>query len=116
MAAGTLASFSIQAIIMLYLLDRRVGGLGLKASAMTIVKMLIASAIMLAACLGITHVPGYPHHGGRIVWALQLIILMSVGAGVYLAACAVMGVGVMEHLVPRRRRAGAAVHRDTQGA
>jgi peptidoglycan biosynthesis protein MviN/MurJ (putative lipid II flippase) len=70
-------------------------------------KMLIATAIMLVACLGIRHVPGYPHQGGRLVWAMQLTILMTVGGAVYLSACAVMGVGVMEHLFPKRKRTRA---------
>lgn len=103
MAAGTLASFVAQAIVMLYLLDRRVGGLGLRGSVGTIAKMVFATIIMTAACIGVQHVPGYPQGASRLVWAMQMAIIMSVGAGVYLAACALMGVRVIEQLMPRRK-------------
>jgi putative peptidoglycan lipid II flippase len=104
MAAGTIVSFAAQSIVMLYLLDRRVGGLGLRASAANIVKMIVATVIMFVACLGVLHIPGYPHGDSRSIWAAQLLILMVCGGGVYVAACAVMGVGVMEHLLPKRKR------------
>ena len=104
MAAGTIVSFAAQSIIMLFLLDRRVGGLGLRASAGNIAKMILATAIMLIACLGVLHIPGYPHGDRRTSWAAQLLILMTFGGGIYLAACAAMGVGVMEHLLPKRKR------------
>ena len=102
MAAGTLASFAAQAIVMLYLLDRRVGGLGLHGSAGTIAKMVVATIVMTAACIGVQRVPGYPHGDGRIAWAAQMGIIMGVGAVVYLVTCAVMGVSVVEHLMPKR--------------
>ncbi|HEY2584301.1 MAG TPA: murein biosynthesis integral membrane protein MurJ, partial [Tepidisphaeraceae bacterium] len=92
MAAGTLASFVAQAIVMLYLLDRRVGGLGLRGSVGTIAKMVIATIVMTGACIGVQRVPGYPHGEARLVWAAQMGIIMVVGAGVYLSACAVMRV------------------------
>jgi putative peptidoglycan lipid II flippase len=108
MAAGTLASFVAQAIVMLWLLDRRVGGLGLRQSAGTIVKMVIATIIMTAACIGVQHVPGYPHGESRVVWAAQMAIIMGVGAGVYLLACMAMRVRVVEQLMPKRRGRRAA--------
>jgi putative peptidoglycan lipid II flippase len=103
MAAGTLASFVAQAIVMLYLLDRRVGGLGLRGSVGTIAKMILATIVMTLACIGVQHVPGYPQGETRLVWAMQMAIIMSVGAGVYLATCALMGVRVIEQLMPRRK-------------
>jgi len=104
MAAGTLVSFAAQAVLMLFLLDRRMGGLGLRESAGTIAKMFVATGIMWAACVLVQRVPGYPHGTGRLVWAIQLVAVMGVGALVYLGACAAMGVGVMEHLFPKRKR------------
>lgn len=107
MAVGTMASFAAQAVIMLYMLDRRLGGIGLGQSVKPVLKMVIATALMLAACLGVQCVPGYPHSDSRIAWALQLAILMGVGAATYLGACAAMGVETLNHLLPRRmRRAG----------
>src|SRR6185503_10917918 len=55
MAAGTAVSFSIQSVVMLHLLRRRVGTLGLSTSVKPITKMLIASALMWAACVGIQY-------------------------------------------------------------
>jgi putative peptidoglycan lipid II flippase len=110
MAAGTLVSFAAQAVVMLILLDRRVGGLGLRKSASTVVKMIVATALMTAACVMVQRVPGYPQGDSRLVWAVQMVILRGVGALVYLGACWGMGVGVMEHLFPRRtlKRTGEA--------
>ena len=102
MAAGTLASFAAQAIVMLYLLDRRVGGLGLSKSVKIIAKMFIATGLMTVACLLVQRVPGYPKGNTRIDWAVQMAIVMGVGVGVYLGACWVMGVGVIEQLFPKR--------------
>ena len=103
MAAGTLVSFAAQAVIMLYLLDRRIGGLELKKSAAPILKMILATAIMGAACVAVQHVPGFPRGNSRSAWAAELGLLLLVGVAVYLGACAIMGVGVIEHLLPRRK-------------
>jgi putative peptidoglycan lipid II flippase len=103
MAAGTLVSFSLQAIVMLYLLDRRVGGLGLRSSAGTIFKMIVATAVMTAACIAIQHAPGYPQGQTRMVWAAQMTIIMGVGAAVYLGVCASLRVNVVATLLPKRK-------------
>lgn len=102
MAAGTLVSFSAQAIVMLYLLDRRVGGLGLRASAGAILKMILATGVMTAACIAIQHVPGYPQGQTRTIWAAQMTIIMGVGAAVYLGACIALRVDVVQTLLPKR--------------
>ena len=105
MAVGTLVSFIIQALVMLYLLDRRVGGLGLQASARPIAKMIVASGIMTAICLAIQASPIYPHGGTRMAWAGQLGMVMVVGGGVYLGLCKAMGVNALKNVTPRRGRA-----------
>lgn len=102
MAVGTLVSFAIQAVAMVYILDRRVGGLGLLHSAGLILKMLVATLVMATACLGLKHVPIFPAGTGKIGWACQLAMLMLVGGSIYFGACAAMGIDVMKHL--RRRR------------
>lgn len=107
MAVGTLVSFAIQAVIMLWMLDRRCGGLGMKQSFSNIAKMLVASALMLIACIGVQYLPIYPHGSHKITWAIQLFVLMGVGGLVYFAACAVMGMNVMEHIPRRLRRSDA---------
>ncbi len=104
MAAGTLASFSVQAVVMLWLLDRRVGGLGLGASIKPIGKMLVATALMAGACLLARHSSLYPSGAGRSVWLGQLGLMVGVGAVVYVIACAAMGMAILDHLLPKRMR------------
>jgi putative peptidoglycan lipid II flippase len=104
MAVGTLVSFAIQAVIMLWMLDRRCGGLDMRKSFGPIAKMVLASALMFVACAGVQHSPIYPHGTHKITWAIQLALLMGVGGLVYFVACALMGMNVMEHLPKRRRR------------
>ena len=102
MAAGTCASFCVQAVVMLWVLDRRVGGLGLSLVARPVGKMLAATVLMGAALWALKHSPLYPAGDGRVAWASQLALLMGAGAAVYFGACQALGVGVMEHLRPRR--------------
>lgn len=103
MAVGTLVSFIIQSLLTLYLLDRRVGGLGLSKSLMPILKMLLATGVMWGACVLVKYVPGYPHNASRLAWLLQLLILMTTGSVVYFGTCAITGVGIVQHLLPKRR-------------
>jgi putative peptidoglycan lipid II flippase len=102
MAVGTLVSFVIQALLTLYLLDRRVNGLGLRQITMPVIKICIAAAVMWFACLGIQRIPGYPHTATRISWLSQLTVLMTGGAIVYLAACAALGLETVRQIFPRR--------------
>ena len=102
MAVGTTVSFAIQAVVMLAMLNRRVGGLGLSSLAVPTLKMLAASLVMGAACWGVMHTPAYPSGDTRWVWAAQLAVLIVVGAPTYFAACAALGLGVMSHLLPGR--------------
>jgi len=103
MAVGTLVSFAIQAVVMLVMLDRKVGGLDLRKSLAPLLKMIAAAAAMGLACWGVQKLPMYPHAQNRVSWFMQSGILMAVGGGVYVGACAMMGMGVMEQIMPRRR-------------
>jgi putative peptidoglycan lipid II flippase len=107
MAVGTLVSFAAQAIVMLFMLDRRLGGLGLRQLVIPVLKMLLATLLMIAACMVIQDSPAYPHGSGRTVWAVQLVLVMGIGAAVYLGACAAMGTETLAHFVPKRRRTAA---------
>jgi putative peptidoglycan lipid II flippase len=102
MAAGTAASFVLQAVVMLYMLDRRVGGLGLSELVTPVLKMLGATAVMGIACWAYMRTPLYPRGEGIVVWGAQLSGLIITGAAVYLGACAALRLGVMRHLVPGR--------------
>ncbi len=100
MAVGTLVSFAIQAVLTLYLLDRRVGGLGLGRIARPVAKMCAATALMWLVCVGMQRLPIYPHANGRLIWLTQLCALMIVGGGVYLLTCKLLGVETMQQLLP----------------
>ena len=102
MAAGTCASFILQALVMLYMLDRRVGGLGLSEIARPVLKMLAATAAMGLACWGLTHTALYPRGEGLVVWGSQLLMLMALGAIVYLGVCAALRLSMVHHLMPKR--------------
>lgn len=104
MAVGTTVSFTIQAIIMLFMLDRRVGGLELGKLASPIMKMLIAMALMIGACLLVRYVPGYPRGASRATSAVQLTVQVLLGAIVYCGACSLMGVEVLDQILPKRLR------------
>ena len=102
MAVGTVVSFAVQALLMLWMLDRRIGGLGLRESFSPVLKMLIATAVMGIVCYGLKISPLYPHKTGQIAWAIQLGVLLSAGAAVYLGVCSLLGVTMMKDLLPRR--------------
>lgn len=103
MAAGTAVSFSIQTIVMLIMLDRRVGDLRLADIAKQSGKMLFAAAVMAGACYAVAHSPIYPQAETKFAWSIQLAVLMSVGAAVYFAVCTMLGIDVIQHLRPKKK-------------
>lgn len=105
MAAGTCVSFIVQTFVMLRMLDRRVGGLGLRQLAAPTIKMVIATAVMGAGLWLLKRSPLYPHGDSFRYWAAQLSLLTAVGTGIYFGMCALMGVNSMRYF---RRRPAAA--------
>ncbi len=103
MAAGTLASFAIQAIVMLIMLDRKVGGIGLKSIATGAAKMLIACAAMCVACWGVQQLPIYPAQITHVASLEQLVILMVVGGVTYGGVCWALGVRMTGMISPKSR-------------
>jgi putative peptidoglycan lipid II flippase len=103
---GTLASFAVQSLAMLWMLDRRAGGIGLRRSAKPVSKMLLATVVMSGACVGVMHLPNYPAGDGRLTAVLQVLVLMVVGGVVYLATVWLLGLRPKANLLPRfaRRR------------
>lgn len=108
MAAGTCASFVLQAVVMLWILDRRLGGLGLGQTAKPVLKMLAATAVMGVSCWLLKHTPLYPGGPSRAAWLGQLLLLTVAGAAVYFATCRLLGLDVMRRFRPRGRRGTAA--------
>ena len=104
MALGTVVSFALQAVVMLYMLDRRVGGMDLPRLAGPVAKMLAATAVMGLVCWGLKHSPLYPTGDGRLVWAAQVAVLIVAGALTYFGVCAALGLETMSHLLPAKAR------------
>jgi putative peptidoglycan lipid II flippase len=105
MAVGTLVSFSLQAVVMLLMLDRRVGGLGLREILLPSLKMIAATIVMGTVLWAVKSSPLYPHGVGRVAWSMQLALLLAAGAGVYLLASYLMGLDTFRQLIASRRRA-----------
>ena len=89
---------------MLWMLNRKVGGLELGRLTVTVMKMLAAAGVMMGACAALEYLPGYPHGKGMWAASVQLAALMAVGGGVYVGVCSLLGFGVMSHVLPRRAR------------
>ena len=104
MAVGTLVSFALQAVVMLFMLDRRVGGMHLSRSVKPVLKMVLATGVMALACWLVILSPLYPKTQTRVAWAAQLTLILVTGGGVYLAACWLLGLDVMRQMVPKRWR------------
>ncbi len=104
MAVGTTVSFAVQAVAMLWMLDRKVGGLDLRRTLAPVAKMLAATAVMGVACWAVERSPAYPHGDDRVAWAGQLAVLLSVGVVAYLCTCAALGEHTMGDFRPWRRR------------
>src|SRR5439155_1712521 len=103
MAVGTLVSFAIQAVVMLLMLNRRIGGLGLKEIFVPAAKMIAATIVMGAIVWAVKLSPIYPRGVGRMAWSAQLTLLLGVGGVVYVGATHLMGLDTVRQLMPRRR-------------
>lgn len=103
MAVGTTVSFVLQTVLMVWILRRKTGPLGIGDLAGFVVKLLIATAVMTAACVLIRKAPFFPRGDGKETAPLRLLILMATGGIVYAVACMAMGVGGLRYIFPKRR-------------
>lgn len=104
MAVGTMVSFSLQAVVMLFMLDRRVGGMGLRQCASPVIRMVAASGVMLVACVAVQRSGLLPAGTSKAASGAHLAVLITVGAAAYFGTCAFLGLDVLRHLKPRRRQ------------
>lgn len=102
MAAGTAVSFAMQAVVMLWLLSRRTGGLGLGELRGFVLKVFVSVGVMAAACLLVQKTPIFPHDLSKNTAIVRLMILMVTGAISYIGTCMLLGIGGLEHIRPRR--------------
>ncbi len=104
MAVATLAVFSVQSAAMLWLLDRRLGGIGLRQALGPIGKMVLASGVMAGVLLAMRQLPVWPDEATRHGSAIALLVLMVLGGLTYAAACYALRVEAMRQVVPNRWR------------
>jgi putative peptidoglycan lipid II flippase len=104
---GTLVSFAIQSVVMLLMLDRRAGGIGLRQSLMPIGKMMLATLVMTGACVAAMQIPGWPTGTNKLSSAIQLALLMTIGGSTYLITCALLKLGDWRQYIRRRPRSTA---------
>lgn len=107
MAAGTLVSFAIQSLVMLWLLQRRCGNLNLASLLRPFSAMLIGCGAMTFACLAVRHLPHYPAGGRATGAAAQLAITITLGGAVYFLTCAMLGLDFTKELRRRRKSISA---------
>ncbi|HEV8608095.1 MAG TPA: murein biosynthesis integral membrane protein MurJ [Tepidisphaeraceae bacterium] len=93
MAAGTTVSFIVQVLLMLWLLRRRLPGLGLRSLAAYVGQLGCATGVMMGVCSLVQKAPFFPADQGKGTTWLRLGILVISGAAAYLGMCKVMGIG-----------------------
>jgi peptidoglycan biosynthesis protein MviN/MurJ (putative lipid II flippase) len=97
MAVGTTVSFVVQVALMMWLLHRRLGSLGMKSIGIYIGKLAIATIVMAGVCLLVQKTPLFPHDHSKSTALLRLFILMGSGAIAYFGICILLGVGQLWH-------------------
>src|SRR5688572_9318291 len=99
MAVGTSVSFSVQALVTVWLLNRRLGGLRLRSLSVYILKLAIATAIMAAVCILIQKAPFFPGDTSKSTAWVRLLILMVAGAGAYFGICFALRIAPMREKI-----------------
>lgn len=105
MAVGTLVSFSVQAVVMTWMLSRRIGGIGLRAESRRIIVMVVATLGMGLIGFGVQWLPFWPAGENKLQQATQLVLLMAIGAASYAGLCRAGGVDPIALLRRRRKPA-----------
>ena len=106
MAVGTAVSFSVQAIVMLWMLKGRIGDFGIGEIGAAVARMLLAAAAMAGICLAMQYLPFWPGGTGKLAALVQLLALMITGGLTYLVTCHLLGLRILQDLLPTRFRQG----------
>jgi putative peptidoglycan lipid II flippase len=93
MAVGTTISFIVQVLLMMWILNRRLGGLGINSLADYIWRLIAATGVMVGACSLIQKAPFFPTNVGKETAWIRLAIVVVCGAAVYFCICKLMGIG-----------------------
>jgi peptidoglycan biosynthesis protein MviN/MurJ (putative lipid II flippase) len=100
------AQLAGHAAVMVWLFERRIGTLRGYGIGRTLIRSLLASAVMGGIVHGIgLAIERLAPAGGRVLWASTVLAGGAIGLGVYLASCALLKVREVERVLGLARRA-----------
>jgi putative peptidoglycan lipid II flippase len=105
LALGWVSAYSIGSIVAFFNLRQRTGGLQGAATARTLTRVAVATAVMFAAVWAVRLAVGTT--GSDIHLAVTVGAGAIVGAVIYIVVCRFLGVSELDVILRRRRRRGA---------
>jgi putative peptidoglycan lipid II flippase len=111
LAFGHVSSYTVGSALLLYLLSRRIGGLGGRQILAAVGRMLAAGLVMLAATVLVGQLAGGVMEPGLVRDLVTVVAGVAVGVGTYLAVARLLRVeelGLLLDVVRRRRGARGA--------
>jgi putative peptidoglycan lipid II flippase len=107
LAFGHAASYTVGAALLLYVLSRRIGGLGGRHILAAVGRMLVAGLVMVAATVLVGRAVGAVVDPGFLRDLVTVVAGVAIGAGIYLLAARLLRVeeiGLLLDIVRRRGR------------
>jgi putative peptidoglycan lipid II flippase len=111
LAFGHVSSYTVGSVLLLYLLSRRIGGLGAGQILAAVGRMLAAGLVMFAATVLVGRVAGRVVEPGLVRDLVTVVAGVAAGVGTYLAVARLLRVeelGLLLDVVRRRRGARGA--------
>jgi putative peptidoglycan lipid II flippase len=109
LAMGHVAHYTVGSVLLLYLLSKRIGGLGGRAIAGALARMLAAGLVMFGVTVAAADVVATVVGPGLARDLITVVAGVAMGAGVYLAVARLLRVeelALLLDIVRRRRRRG----------
>ena len=115
LAFGHVSSYTVGSALLLYLLSRRIGGLGGRRILAGVGRMLVAGLVMVGATLLVGRAVGAFVDPGFLRDLLTVVVGVAVGAGTYLLAARLLRIEELALLLDVLRRRGARGVRGGRG-
>jgi len=115
LAFGHVSSYTVGSALLLYLLSRRIGGLGGRRILAGVGRMLVAGLVMVGATLLVGRAVGAFVDPGFLRDLLTVVVGVAVGAGTYLLAARLLRIEELALLMDVLRRRGARGVRGGRG-
>jgi len=106
LAFGHVSSYTVGSALLLYLLSRRIGGLGGRRILAGVGRMLVAGLVMVGATLLVGRAVGAFVDPGFLRDLLTVVVGVAVGAGTYLLAARLLRIEELALLLDVLRRRG----------